>query len=69
MSAEAAPTAEGYVRELGELALPQLQPLWTLKANNKLLVIPFALSCVQTSTQRYSSLQTSTHTHTGRDPY
>lgn len=59
MSAEAASTAstaKGYVRELRALELPQLQPLRALKANNKLLVIPYALSCVKTRTH--------THTHT-----
>lgn len=53
MSAEAAltaSTAKGYVHELRALELPQLQPLWALKANNKLLVIPCALSCVNLHT-------------------
>lgn len=48
-SAEAASTAltaKGYVRELGARKLPQLQPLWAPKANNKLLVlspVPWAM--------------------------
>lgn len=46
ISAEAASTAltaKGYVRELGALELPQLQPLRAPKANNELLVIPHVL--------------------------
>lgn len=43
ISAEAASTAltaKGYVHELRVLELPQLQPPWAPKANNKLLVFP-----------------------------